>query len=297
MKRFLRFGGILILVVLLSLGSNLVAQGPGHHGHRPPFWELLTPDQRATVEQLVTQMREDGATRDQIRDAIRAQLHKWGIERPEHAGGRHPFDRIMRQLNEDRRAILHELINNKHENGATREEIWQAIVTQLEEWGIELPEPEGQLGPRLRHLMRQLTPQQRATVFRTVRQMRGTGASRGEIRLAILALLKEFGIELPGEDEPVKGRTKIEAMNHPNPFNPETQISYVLGEPGNVEIEIFNIAGQRIRAFTLGYQQEGRHHMVWDGVAESGRAAPSGIYLFRIQSGAQSVTRRMLLMR
>ena len=81
-------------------------------------------------------------------------------------------------------------------------------------------------------------------------------------------------------------------QNYPNPFNPTTTINYSLGKPGNVKLTILNILGQKVVELLNGFQNEGSHNVVLNGANFS-----SGVYLYRLESGGNSLTRKMLLMK
>ena len=87
------------------------------------------------------------------------------------------------------------------------------------------------------------------------------------------------------------------AQNTPNPFNPETSISFSLAQPGNVKLEIFNIRGQHVCTLLQTELNEGEHSVVWRGQNDHGKPAGSGVYMYRLQSGGTSQTRRMLLLK
>lgn len=86
-------------------------------------------------------------------------------------------------------------------------------------------------------------------------------------------------------------------QNHPNPFNPATEISYYLPSAGRVVIEIFDVAGRRIRTLVNGPQPAGRYSVEWTGQDNSGRRVASGIYFCRLSAGKETLTRKMVLMR
>ena len=65
---------------------------------------------------------------------------------------------------------------------------------------------------------------------------------------------------------------------YPNPFNPETTISYSLKEDSKVSISIYNLKGQKVRSLVNGQIQAGYHTITWNGKDESGRNVSSGIY-------------------
>jgi flagellar hook assembly protein FlgD len=68
---------------------------------------------------------------------------------------------------------------------------------------------------------------------------------------------------------------------YPNPFNPETNISFNLHVESNVKIEIYNIIGQVIRKYEISSIESGRHQLNWDGKNQQNVSMPSGIYIMR----------------
>jgi hypothetical protein len=86
--------------------------------------------------------------------------------------------------------------------------------------------------------------------------------------------------------------------NRPNPFNPATTIAYELERPGLTSLDIFDLSGRLIRRIlepTL--QPPGSYSLHWDGTDAAGRAQPSGVYLYRLSSGRDAASRRMILVR
>ncbi len=90
-------------------------------------------------------------------------------------------------------------------------------------------------------------------------------------------------------------------QNYPNPFNPSTTIRYELASAGLVNLYIYNMNGQKVRALVQEARPTGEHAAVWDGLFDNGVAAPSGMYIYQIRvdnSGDPfTQTRRMLLMK
>lgn len=81
-------------------------------------------------------------------------------------------------------------------------------------------------------------------------------------------------------------------QNFPNPFNNSTIIPYTLPYRSEVQIEIFNILGEKIKTIWEGYQEAGTHYLTWDASQLS-----SGLYLYRMTSSNRCVTRKMLLLK
>ena len=80
-------------------------------------------------------------------------------------------------------------------------------------------------------------------------------------------------------------------LAYPNPFNPEVWIPYELSNGGDVTIEIYNVLGQLIRSFDLGYKASGKYlgtnkAAYWDGRNSNGEHVSSGVYFYRLKAGS-----------
>jgi aminopeptidase N len=87
------------------------------------------------------------------------------------------------------------------------------------------------------------------------------------------------------------------AQNYPNPFNSVTIIPYHLPQNDRVSLKIYNILGQEVRTLVEGLQTAGRKTAEWDGLDHHGRPASSGIYVYRLQAGDHTMSRRLMLLR
>jgi len=85
--------------------------------------------------------------------------------------------------------------------------------------------------------------------------------------------------------------------NYPNPFNPETTISYQLPKGADVKLEIYNTLGQKVRTLVNTRVEAGYHQVVWDGKDHSNLEVSSGIYLYLIQAGNFNESSKMVLIR
>ena len=81
-------------------------------------------------------------------------------------------------------------------------------------------------------------------------------------------------------------------QNYPNPFNPVTTINFKLPKASNVTLVIYNIQGREVARLVDGYMQAGYRSITWDASTVS-----SGIYIYRLQAGEFSDTKRMLLIK
>jgi len=86
-------------------------------------------------------------------------------------------------------------------------------------------------------------------------------------------------------------------QNFPNPFNPSTTIAYTLAHSAHVELEIFNVLGQKVRTLFAGDLKIGAYTAVWDGANEYGAKVSSGVYFYRIRAGEFSATKKLVFVK
>jgi hypothetical protein len=108
-------------------------------------------------------------------------------------------------------------------------------------------------------------------------------------RLIVPVTVEIVTVSSEGESAPLAFGLE---QNYPNPFGGQTVITYTLAETSPVRIDVYDVAGRRVATLVDGPREAGRHTATWDA---SGLAA--GVYLYRIQAGAQTATRRALLTR
>ena len=115
-----------------------------------------------------------------------------------------------------------------------------------------------------------------------------------ESEKAIISFTIPFVSEI-GEETPVI-ETKL-IGNYPNPFNPETTISFSTSKKENVEIIIYNIKGQKVITLTNEIYDEGKHIITWNGSDDNNQKASSGIYFYRMRTEDKTQIRKMILLK
>ena len=86
-------------------------------------------------------------------------------------------------------------------------------------------------------------------------------------------------------------------QNHPNPFNPETEIRFALPQASHVVLKIFTMIGEEIRTLVDEQREAGYHSVNWDGKDENGHPVASGVYLYQLRAGSFSQVQKMNLLR
>ena len=84
-------------------------------------------------------------------------------------------------------------------------------------------------------------------------------------------------------------------LNYPNPFNPHTTIPLqVPASAGPVRLQVFNLLGQPLKTLVAGPLAAGAHQVGWDGRDEQGRPVSTGVYVYRLETGAWKATGKMV---
>jgi hypothetical protein len=83
------------------------------------------------------------------------------------------------------------------------------------------------------------------------------------------------------------------SQNFPNPFNPTTLIRYEISPKANGQhfaLDVYNIMGQKVATLASGIARTGSYTAEFDATSE-----PSGVYLYRLMVGTETITKKMVL--
>jgi hypothetical protein len=87
------------------------------------------------------------------------------------------------------------------------------------------------------------------------------------------------------------------SQNVPNPFNPMTRIDFHLKSADNVKLEVYDVAGRHISTLHRGHLEAGPHSVSWNGRADNGTTAASGVYWYVLETSTGMESKRMVLLR
>jgi len=131
----------------------------------------------------------------------------------------------------------------------------------------------------------------------------------GEVRMLTLTAMTYDGREIQGKDcvhiiHKVKPKLSTEiangfslGKNYPNPFNPETEISFSLPERTQVSLIIYNILGEKVKTLANVEMDAGTQSIHWNGRDEAGNPVASGVYFYRLKTATFDQTMKMVLMK
>lgn len=141
-----------------------------------------------------------------------------------------------------------------------------------------------------------------ADALRQVSSIRIEGNLRGTFYLDDLRLVAGVPSGLSTATSVVESWAAVPAdfaleQNHPNPFNSQTVLGFSLPRSCDVELAVFNLAGQQVARLVQGRRQAGVHTVHWDGRTEAGDKLASGMYAYRLHTAERTLSRKLLLLR
>lgn len=81
-------------------------------------------------------------------------------------------------------------------------------------------------------------------------------------------------------------------QNYPNPFNPVTTVEYYLPFSSNAKITLFDVAGNTVKTFELGYRQKGKYQ-----IKINAEDLTSGVYFYKLEAGKYSLSKKMIVLK
>ncbi|KAA3616691.1 MAG: T9SS C-terminal target domain-containing protein [Calditrichaeota bacterium] len=87
------------------------------------------------------------------------------------------------------------------------------------------------------------------------------------------------------------------SQNFPNPFNPQTVISFDLPKSGFITLKVYNLKGELVKSLVEKHSEAGRFQLKWEGRNSQGIKLSSGLYFYQLKAGNFISTRRMILLK
>ncbi len=119
-------------------------------------------------------------------------------------------------------------------------------------------------------------------------------AIQNDFSLLFTPILTEF---TPNAEEDVELASSQLIGNYPNPFNPETTISFNLANDSIAKLAIYNVKGQLVKTLINDTLTKGNHKLVWNGRDNKNKKVSSGIYYYKLSTDNYKSTKKMILMK
>lgn len=87
------------------------------------------------------------------------------------------------------------------------------------------------------------------------------------------------------------------ALPAPTPFRDRTVLRFVLPSDGPATLDVYDVAGRRVRRLVRGTLSSGAHAAPWDGRDEEGKPLPAGTYFVRLSADGRTVSRTVTRLR
>ena len=87
------------------------------------------------------------------------------------------------------------------------------------------------------------------------------------------------------------------SSSYPNPSRDNSTIKFTMPQAGQVKIEVYNIAGQRVKTLVNGNMDAGYHQIAWNGRNDAGQRVANGVYMYRMNSGSFVATKKLLMVK
>ena len=120
--------------------------------------------------------------------------------------------------------------------------------------------------------------------------------STEEMQFAFYMYYEADETEIGRENEVLPQTTQL-AQNFPNPFNNGTTVPFSLARRSEVELSVYNLAGQKVKTLVRAAWDAGNHRVIWDGRDDGGVEVAAGVYLYRLRTEGRLESRKLLLLR
>ncbi|MBN2415994.1 T9SS type A sorting domain-containing protein [bacterium] len=185
-------------------------------------------------------------------------------------------------------------ITIRNTNFSRPDSVFLSTLVTANDWHVSLPQDAFYIDPdepweETRDLALTITPPQDVTETDTVTVcVTAISQATGSAEQVLFRINHDLsGVENPdGIDVPTE---VMLFQNYPNPFNRSTLIPYRVNAPGDVTVKMYNLAGQEIETLVNEFHETGDYEIIWKP-----DRLPSGLYVYKIQAGNMSVTKKLI---
>jgi len=111
-------------------------------------------------------------------------------------------------------------------------------------------------------------------------------------------MLYDPGItNLEEQDIQVYNKKLVAFQHFPNPFNEKVTVQFQLSQSAHVNLEIYNVLGQKIKELANSTLNQGEHQYSWYGKNHNGQNMPTGVYFYKLSLKDEEKIQKILLVR
>lgn len=114
--------------------------------------------------------------------------------------------------------------------------------------------------------------------------------------VAVKSFTFETSLATGIEDETAPNKFEL-LDNYPNPFNPQTNISFKLPEAAHVQINVYDVLGRFVETLLNERVEAGTHTVPWKAASKSGRELSTGVYFYQIKAGDFNQVKKMMFLK
>jgi hypothetical protein len=86
-------------------------------------------------------------------------------------------------------------------------------------------------------------------------------------------------------------------QNYPNPFNPSTKIRFSIPQESKVKLVVYDMTGAVVKTILNDALSAGNKETTWDGTNDRGAKVATGMYIYRLEAGSFTATKKMLMLK
>jgi hypothetical protein len=106
---------------------------------------------------------------------------------------------------------------------------------------------------------------------------------------------EQSGGSVAVDEEQLTDPARLALSVAPSPFRFGTTVDYALAERTAVRLAVYDVAGRRVRLLDAGEREAGLRHVPWNGRNDRGERVAAGVYLIRLEAGADKRVGRVML--
>jgi len=110
-------------------------------------------------------------------------------------------------------------------------------------------------------------------------------------------MIRAIVVPTTGETSEEIAPATAAVSNYPNPFNPETTIAMNIPSDGYASLKVYNVKGQLVNTLVNGFMTAGTKTVTWNGTDDNDSPVTSGIYFYKLETGNQTVTSKMIMLK